>query len=111
MIVYEDNFRQAQNALENLGYQGLTMVALYVVGEAKRRCPVDTGYLRGSIGYSILRIPGRNILRIYTNVEYAIFVHEGTRRMPARRFIRDAIEQKQGKIMSLVKQAYARGLS
>jgi HK97 gp10 family phage protein len=87
------------------------MVALFVVGEVKRRTPVDTGYLRGSIAYTIIQTGGKYILRIYTNVEYAIYVHEGTRRMQGRPFIRDGIEQNQRRIISLIKQAYARGLS
>lgn len=109
-IVFEDNFREAQQLINSLTVEGLQMVALFVVGEAKRRCPVDTGYLRGSIGYSILRFNNRFVLRIYTNVEYAIFVHEGTRRMQARRFIRDAIEQKQDRIARIVNEALKRGL-
>lgn len=109
-IVYEDNFREAQQRLNSLTVEGLEMVALYIVGECKRVCPVNTGYLRGSIGYSILRGSNRFVLRIYTNVEYAQFVHEGTRKMAARRFIRDPIEQKQSRIASIVNEALKRGL-
>lgn len=109
-IYYTDNFAQARTQLNNLTVQGLIQVALYVVGEAKRRCPVDTGYLRGSIGYAIVRTGNRTILRIYTNVEYAEFVHEGTRRMEGRPFIRDAIEQKQAQIFRIIGEALRRGL-
>jgi len=49
-------------------------------GEAKRRTPVDTGYLRSSIGgsggYSFVR---GLIAGVGTNVKYAIYVHENKR--------------------------------
>lgn len=51
---------------------------------------IDTGRLRASI--SIGESPGKKLgLRVGTNVEYAMFVHEGTRYMEANPFLRNAV--------------------
>lgn len=51
---------------------------------------IDTGRLRASI--SIGESPGKKLgLRVGTNVEYAMFVHEGTRYMEANPFLRNAL--------------------
>jgi hypothetical protein len=51
---------------------------------------IDTGNLRASI--AIGEAPGKKLgLRVGTNVEYAIYVHEGTRYMEANPFLRDAL--------------------
>lgn len=40
-----------------------------------------------------------------TNVEYAIYVHEGTSRMPtANRFIRNALQNGQGEAVAIIKE-------
>ena len=69
---------------------------------AKPITPFDTGRLRGSIGVSSLL--GQIGSMVSTNVEYAIYVHEGTRYMRARPFLRKgleyAIQNLEGKIGS-----------
>lgn len=45
---------------------------------AKRRCPVDTGRLRQSIGHKIDVHPMRVHLDVYAATSYATYVHEGT---------------------------------
>jgi len=67
----------------------LETYAQAVTAEAKRLCPVDTGQLRNSIGYTIRR--GEMIVSIHADQSYARFVEFGTRRMRARPFIRPAI--------------------
>lgn len=61
------------------------------LGRAPKR--IDTGRLRASIRIttftsSTWSTPG---VRVGTNVEYAVYVHEGTRYMQANRFITDAV--------------------
>jgi HK97 gp10 family phage protein len=53
---------------------------------AKQLTPVDTGRLRASIFYS----PANSFLQavVSTNTEYAIYVHEGTKYMRARPFMK-----------------------
>lgn len=53
--------------------------AIRVESRAKALCPVDTGRLRSSITWKL----GSDFVGLYalvgTNVEYAVYVHEGTR--------------------------------
>ena len=67
--------------------------AFAVERRAKILSPVDTGRLRSSIATS-LGIMNRGITSIVsTNVFYAIFVHDGTRRMRGRPFMKQAAQQ------------------
>lgn len=61
------------------------------LGSAPRR--IDTGRLRASIKISVFTASpwGVGAVRVGTNVEYAIYVHEGTRYMQPNRFITDAV--------------------
>lgn len=58
--------------------------AFQVERESKIVTPVDTGRLRGSIASEIRPLQAT----IAPNVTYAVFVHEGTRFMRARPFMR-----------------------
>lgn len=46
------------------------------LGSNPRR--VDTGRLRQSITYQFLLVGGKPVVRVGTNVKYAVYVHEGT---------------------------------
>jgi HK97 gp10 family phage protein len=70
-----------------------TEVALDAVSEAtladaKQNCPVDTGKLERS-----LEIEKERLRRLIgTNVDYSIYVHEGTYKMKGRPFLTNAFE-------------------
>ena len=71
--------------------QALTACGLGLVHESHNEIEsdprrVDTGNLRGSVTSEV----EGNTLTVGTGVEYAIYVHEGTRKMAANRFIRNA---------------------
>jgi HK97 gp10 family phage protein len=59
--------------------------------EARRLCPVDTGQLRASIGWSYRQ--SDKTLQIHADQRYAIFVEFGTSRMPARPFLRPGMNK------------------
>lgn len=65
---------------------------------AKILSPVDTGRLRASIATSLGVLTGGIGSIVSTNVYYAIYVHEGTRRMRGRPFMRQAAEQNSAQI-------------
>lgn len=71
----------------------LAYYAAKVESAAKARCPVDTGRLRGSINWRIEEDALGLVAIIGTNVEYAIYVHEGTRYMAGRPFLREGLDQ------------------
>ena len=74
----------------------LTIVGDFVAGEAADELEndprrVDTGRLKNSITFQ----PNESEKAVYvgTNVEYAIYVHEGTSRMDPNRFLKNAVER------------------
>lgn len=54
-------------------------------------CPVDTGYLRST--REVIIDPAAGKVTVAYRANYAIFVHDGTRYMPARPFLADAMRQ------------------
>ena len=64
---------------------------LYVTGYGGHPQRVDTGRLRDSIKPTVRK--SEKSVTIGTNVEYAPYVHEGSRTVqPPNRFLRDALE-------------------
>jgi hypothetical protein len=60
-----------------------TTYAKKVYGEAYKRVPVKTGFLRGSIGQQV----NTKEIKIYANAKYAAAVHNGSRGRPGRPFL------------------------
>lgn len=70
-----------QRALERIGMQG--------EGYAKDLCPVDTGRLRNSIGYSV--DIAEQTVYIGANTEYAETVETGNSKQQAQPFIKPSV--------------------
>lgn len=78
----------------------LTVVAESIEKLAKQNCPVDTGSLRDSIFHEVIKTKkiayvAAGIGTYYNNgpqgpINYATFVHEGTRFMSGNKFLEDA---------------------
>jgi HK97 gp10 family phage protein len=77
--------------------QKMAEVCVLIQDDAKRECPVDTGRLQGSITYEVNGTEGA----VGTNVEYAPYVHDGTSKMSARPFLRNAGEKNKDKITKM----------
>lgn len=59
----------------------------------------------GSYGGTMPKEPqGKQAVYIGTNVKYAIYVHDGTDRMAPNRFLKNAVENNKGEIISIIKQ-------
>ena len=87
----KDLFINAKNsaiarALEAVGLQAEGYAKLELENTPRR---VDTGRLRASIAHTAKR----ETAYVGTNVEYAIYVHEGTMKMEANQFLRNAVEK------------------
>lgn len=68
---------------------------LFIIGGSSRtRTPVDTGRLRASTYEKFSRLKGE----VGTNTKYDVHVHEGTRFMRARPYLRMAVEANGGAI-------------
>ena len=69
----------------------LRYMAIKVQTDAKLLCPVDTGNLRRSISYFVYTIKLSAI--VGTNVEYALFVEEGTKYWKGKPFLHPALKK------------------
>lgn len=68
---------------------------VYEIGRDSRRgTPVDTGRLRSSTYERFSNLKGE----VGTNTEYDIFVHEGTRFMKGRPYLRNSVEKNSVKV-------------
>lgn len=105
-----NNFDRAKKWIELCSWEALKSIGEFLVNEAKNRCPVDTGYLRSKTKYYLSKMGTQNFLTLGNNAEYAIYVHEGTRRMRARPFIRYAMQANIGRVALMAKQAFKRGM-
>lgn len=68
-------------------------LGIQIQSSARRKCPVDTGRLRSSIGVTQKAATQGAITSVGSNVEYALYVHEGTRFQHGRPFLRDALNE------------------
>jgi phage gpG-like protein len=71
--------------------KALTSVAIKVDRTAKRLCPVDTGRLRSSIGWTLAFGGGRLFALVGSDVEYAWFQEFGWWASPGHPFLRPAL--------------------
>jgi len=76
--------------------------------EITRMGAIDTGRLRASIAYQAE--PANDEVIIGTPVEYAIYVHEGTRKMTGRPFIKEAVLNYQGDYKKIIEQTLVEGI-
>ena len=70
----------------------MNIIAALMERNSKTRCPVDTGRLRSSISSTAQQQGDDFIAAVYTGVDYAVFVHEGTRYQRKQPFMRNGVE-------------------
>ncbi|HEL1645565.1 TPA: HK97 gp10 family phage protein [Streptococcus suis] len=73
---FVDNSAAVKRELERAAIRGLIKAAMLVESQAVLLVPVNTGGLRGSIGYQVNE--SELVAYIGTNCEYAIYVEYGT---------------------------------
>lgn len=69
-----------KNGLYDMIETGMKRAVLVVERRAKEECPVDSGDLKRSITHKVTADPatGETVGYVFTNKEYAPYVHEGT---------------------------------
>lgn len=87
-ITIKNDFDIDIKDVERAVQEELEDTANNIEDDAKRNCPVDTGYLRSSIKTDIDKLD----VEVGTDCEYAPYVHDGTYKMPARPFLDVAAE-------------------
>lgn len=101
----EDHTGEYKNAMAEAVHDALEAVGGHLQGEASDELEnsprrVDTARLKNSIAFNV----DGDTVRVGTNVEYAIYVHEGTRRMTPNRFLRNAVERNEDQIASIIER-------
>ena len=101
-------FKQAMDdglprALEAIGIQAEGYAKLELENDPRR---IDTGNLRNSISHSVQT--SEDAVVIGTNVEYAPYVHDGTMKMAANRFLKNAVEKNAAEYKAIAEQ-YLKG--
>lgn len=105
-----DNSQEVLDELALKTEAALTAAGLFLEGEAKLELEsdprrVDTGNLRNSISNEV--DTGEKAVYVGTNVEYGIYVHEGTRKMAANRFLRNAFTNNEDQTQAIIKGVLA----
>ena len=75
-VIVQDHSADVLKALGNQTIKALYECGLVAEGNAKLKCPVDTGNLRNSITCTV--VESEDAVYIGTNVEYAPYVEFGT---------------------------------
>lgn len=104
----EDHSDEYLNAVSSALDRALEAIGIHIEGEAKEELEntprrIDTGNLRNSITHQVET--SESCVYVGTNVEYAIYVHEGTSRMEANRFLKNAVDRNRDQIDSYLKEA------
>ena len=104
-VQFTDNSDKFKDELDRKISVILEALGIFVEGEAKdelgndpRR--IDTGNLRNSITHAVDE--KEPAVYIGTNVDYGIYVHEGTVRMAPNRFLKNAIERNEDQIKEYI---------
>lgn len=105
VTIREDNTEEFKKELENRIPLILEAIGIFLEGEAKLELEssprrIDTGNLRNSITHIVDL--NEEAVYIGTNVEYAIYVHEGTINMLPNRFLENALEKNEAMIRQLI---------
>lgn len=104
LIIKENNVQVVTEAIDSALTAAMEEIGLVAEGAAKRLCPVDTGRLRNSITHAF--VTDKEIV-VGTNVEYAVYVHEGTSTRKGNRFLYDGVTRSASRFKSIVKKHLA----
>lgn len=105
---FKSNKEVFKQAMQETVSKTLTELGIFVQGRADHELNkveprrVDTGHLRQSIVYQVNE--NEQSVTVGTNVEYAIYVHEGTRKMAPNRFLKNAVVKNEQTIQNHIKK-------
>ena len=90
-----DQFRGAPAQAVELVRAATTKAVLDTQAEARRRAPVDTGYLRSSFTVNVVETMNIVAGEVTVGANYAAYVENGTSRQAPQPFMRPAFEAHQ----------------
>lgn len=88
-MAYKSFRSQVEKELKDRIGKSLDEVGKHIADDARRRVPVDTGTLKGTIDYEIDE--DKNRITIGANTDYAINVEKGSSNQKAQPFITPAV--------------------
>jgi len=102
---HSDEYLKAVNIALEAALEG---VGVHIEGESKEELEntprrIDTGNLRNSITHEVAK--DEKAVYVGTNVEYALYVHEGTSKMEPNRFLKNAVDRNKDQITDYIKKA------
>ena len=103
VTVRQDNTGQAIDGIDSAIGVALEKIGLLAENYAAKKCPVDTGNLRGSITHEV--DTSDDAVYIGTNVEYAPYVELGTSHQEAQPFLRPAASEHGAQYRQVLKKA------
>lgn len=106
-IKYTDNSEKFKAELNRKIPAILEAIGIHLEGESKdelENAPrrIDTGNLRNSVSHAVSG--EEQAVYIGSNVEYGIYVHEGTVRMSPNRFLKNAVEKNEKQIKEYIER-------
>jgi HK97 gp10 family phage protein len=96
---YKSNLNKVTSELEKAQITALKKIGLLVQAESQDNAPVDSGRLKQSITNQVNE--DEKSVDIGTNVDYAVYVHEGNSKQSSKPFIKDAIIKNIDKIKQI----------
>ena len=107
-IRIDDHSAEYMRDVNNALSAALEGIGIHIEGEAKEELEntprrIDTGNLRNSITHEV--VDAEEAVYVGTNVEYGIYVHEGTSKMAPNRFLKNAVERNKEQITDYIKNA------
>ena len=107
-VIIQDHSDEYRKAVEDAIPAALEAIGIHITGEAMEELEntprrIDTGNLRNSIHHEV--VEDEQAVYIGTNVEYALYVHEGTVNMAPNRYLKNAVERNQDQIKKYIEDA------
>lgn len=107
-IRIDDHSSEYLGSVDRALSAALEAVGIHIEGEAKEELEntprrIDTGNLRNSITHEV--VDAEKAVYVGTNVEYGIYVHEGTSKMAPNRFLKNAVERNKDQITDYIKKS------
>lgn len=100
-------FNKAPSAMKRELNTAIKKSIFVITADSMRNTPVLTGRLRASHTTMFDDLKGS----VFTNTNYAVFVHEGTKFMKARPFMREAVEKDNRQVQEFFTKAVDNVLS
>lgn len=102
MMKHQSNLKNVLKALDQAEDRALTAVGTFVRSESQVRSPVKTGNLRDSNNFKVDN--ANHKVMIGNNVEYGLWVHEGTSRNRAQPWLENSVMENVSRIKSLISE-------